>query len=41
MIIGLMGSCIALSDDCNDIVVGTREGLVVVWNIEYQFILFL
>lgn len=32
-----MGSCIALSDDCNDIVVGTRDGLLVVWNIEYYF----
>lgn len=38
MSIGLMGSCIALSDDCNDIIVGTREGLVIVWNIEYQFL---
>lgn len=29
-----MGSCIALSDDCNDLIVGTRDGLLVVWNIE-------
>ena len=39
-IIGLMGSCVALSDDCNDLIVGTRDGLLVVWNIEYILFLF-
>ena len=30
----MLGTCITLTEDDREVVVGTRDGLVVVWNVE-------
>ena len=32
--LAVVGTCIALTEDATEVIVGSREGLVIVWNIE-------
>ena len=32
--VAVCGTCIALTEDATEVIVGTREGLVIVWNVE-------